>query len=261
MPRRIVTLTTDFGTTDHFVGVMKGIIACICPSAEVIDITHSVHSFEVNDGAFVVSQTFPYFPKKTVHLVVVDPGVGTARRPILVEAAGQYFIGPDNGVLSPAYNSDPRSKVRVITNEKYFRKDISRTFHGRDIFAPCAAHLAKGALPSTFGKIINDYLRVGLEKPQRTGRRIWGGTILKIDHFGNLITNFHSSDFPDLELHPIELKVGTRTISRVALSYADGSDVFLILGSSGYYEVAANQASAAKLLGCSAGAPLELTIF
>ncbi len=264
MPRRIVTLTTDFGTSDHFVGVMKGVIAGICPTAEMIDITHEVHSYEVNDGAFVVEQTFPYFPKKTVHLVVVDPGVGTSRRPILVEAAGQYFIGPDNGVLAPAYNSDKKSKVRVITNQKYFRKNVSRTFHGRDIFAPCAAHLAKGALPSTFGKLIDDYLRVGLEKPHRTGRRIWTGTILKVDHFGNLITNLHAGEFPDLELHPIELKIGTRTVSRVALTFADGadgSDVFLILGSSGYYEVAANQASAAKVLGCSAGAPIELSIY
>src|SRR5260370_37668942 len=114
MPQRLITLTTDFGTSDHFVGVMKGVILGICPTAEIIDITHQVHAFEINEGAFVASETYPYFPKKTIHVVVVDPGVGTARRPILVEAAGQYFIGPDNGVLSFGYGIE-KSKTRAIT--------------------------------------------------------------------------------------------------------------------------------------------------
>jgi S-adenosylmethionine hydrolase len=260
--RRIITLTTDFGTADHFVAVMKGIILGITPGVEIIDITHEIHPFEISEGAFVISETYQCFPKRTIHVVVVDPGVGSARRPILVEAAGQFFIGPDNGVLSMVYSRE-KSKVRVITAERLFRKPVSRTFHGRDIFAPCAAHLAKGATPAAFGKLIDDYLHVGFQKPNRTAKRSWSGIILKIDNFGNLITNFHVDDFPDLELRPFEMHVGVQTVSRLALNYADTApgDIAIIVGSSGYFEVASNQGSAARALGCGVGAPVDLTVF
>jgi S-adenosylmethionine hydrolase len=258
----VITLTTDFGTSDHFVGVMKGVMLGICPNAHVVDISHEVRPFEITEGAFVISQAYQYFPKKTVHLVVVDPGVGTTRRPILMEAGGHYFVGPDNGVFSMVFTRE-KAKVREITAERYFLQPVSRTFHGRDIFAPTAAHLAAGVRPAQFGPLVEDYLRMELEHPPRTGKRAWTGVILKIDRFGNLITNFHMGDFPDIRTKPFEMHVGVEKVHRLALNYTDteSGEVFVIVGSSGYLEIAANQASAAKALGCGVGAPVELTVF
>src|ERR1022692_1666067 len=172
MPPPILTLTTDFGLSDLYAGTMKGVILGICPRAQLVDISHQVTPFETGEGAYLIAQAYRYFPRKTVHLVVVDPGVGTSRRPILMEAAGQYFVAPDNGVLAPIYGREAH-KIRLISNEKYFLKPVSRTFHGRDIFAPVAAHLAAGAAPSRMGKMVKDYLRPVFEKPQRTGKRTW----------------------------------------------------------------------------------------
>ena len=129
----ILTLTTDFGLSDHYVGTMKGVILGICPKAQIVDIGHEVSPFEITEGAYLIAQAYRYFPPKTVHVVVVDPGVGTARRPILMEAAGQYFIAPDNGVLAMIYTRE-QARIRLISNEKYFLHPVSRTFHGRDIF-------------------------------------------------------------------------------------------------------------------------------
>lgn len=261
MRKPILTLTTDFGTKDHFAGVLKGVILGICPDADIADISHEVEPFEISQGAYLIAQTYRYFPPKTVHIVVVDPGVGSARRPILVEAAGQFFIGPDNGVLAMVY-SKLAHKARVITNEKYFLHPVSRTFHGRDIFASSAAHLAKGARPSTFGKLIDDHLKPVFTEPQRVGKRIWVGTVLHIDRFGNLITNFHMDSFADVRVKPFELAIGTQVLRRLGLTYAEvePGEPFAIIGSSGYIEVAVNQASAARTLGCGAGAPCELTL-
>src|SRR5271166_3554614 len=132
MPRRLITLTTDFGLTDHFAGTMKGVVLSIQPSVQIVDITHAVEAFEVADGAFTIAQAYSYFPKRTIHVVVVDPGVGSTRRPLLAEMAGQYFIAPDNGVLSMIFAREPAAKVRHIANDRYFLKPLSRTFHGRD---------------------------------------------------------------------------------------------------------------------------------
>ncbi len=262
MRRPIVTLTTDFGHADHFAGVMKGVILGICPAAEIVDISHDVEPFAIAEGAFLVAQAYRYFPAKTVHVAVVDPGVGSARRPILVEMAGQYFVGPDNGVLTMAYSGKPH-KARHITAEKYFLQPASRTFHGRDIFAPVAAHLAAGSRLASFGKLIDDHLKVAFEKPQQTSRRAWTGTVLHVDRFGNLITNFHVEDFPDFEKRPFEISIGTRKLHRLASHYSepDAGEIFLVKGSSGYFEVSANQASAAKLLGCGPGAPCDLILY
>lgn len=257
----VITLTTDFGLTDHFVGVMKGVILAICPKARIVDISHDVAAFEISQGAFLVSQAYRYFPPKTIHVAVVDPGVGTARRPLLVEAGGQYFIGPDNGVLAMVY-MEQEHKAREITADKYFLHPLSRTFHGRDIFAPVAAHLARGARPSSVGPVIEDHLKIDFYKPQRTARRIWTGAVLHVDHFGNMVTNFHIDEFADVRTRPFEMAIGPRQLRRLALNYADSEpgEPFVIVGSSGYLEIAANQASAAKLLGCGPGAPAELTL-
>jgi len=262
IPRPIITLTTDFGLSDHFVGVMKGVILGIQPAAQLIDISHGVQPYEIADGAFTIAQAYRYFPKKTVHVVVVDPGVGSARRPLLAEMAGQYFVAPDNGVLSMVFARE-KSKVRHITSERYFLDPISRTFHGRDVFSPVAAHLAAGVTPAKFGKPIDDYIRAAFDKPAHTGKHTWTGTILKTDHFGNLATNFHIDHFPSIRTHAFALKIGRQTVTRLALTFSECTpdELSVVVGSSGYLEVAASQASAAQTLGCGAGTPVELTFY
>jgi S-adenosylmethionine hydrolase len=262
MPQRIITLTTDFGATDHFAGTMKGVILGIHPPARIVDLTHEVQAFEIPDGAFTIAQAYRYFPKKTIHVIVVDPGVGSARRPILAEMAGQFFIAPDHGVLSIVFTAE-KAKVRHITNARYFLHPVSRTFHGRDVFAPVAAHLAAGIAPTRFGKLIEDYLRLTFHRPTQTGKSAWTGSVLKVDRFGNLITNLHLDDFPNLQIRPFRLLAGRQPITRLALTFTECSpgELFVLVGSSGYLEVATNQGSAAKILGCGAGSTVALTIY
>ena len=262
MPKRLITFTTDFGTSDHFVGVMKGVVLRIQPSAQMVDITHEIQPFEVTEAAFVIAQAYRHFPKGTIHVVVIDPGVGSSRRPILAEMGGQYFIAPDNGVLSMIYLRE-KPKVRHITSERYFLHPVSRTFHGRDIFAPVAAHLSKGVPAARFGKLIHDYLRLTAGQPTRTGKRVWTGTVLKVDRFGNLITNLHIDEFPGVQTRPFGLNVGLQTVARLALTFTECApgELFVIVGSSGYLEVAINQGAAAKTLGCGAGSPVELVLY
>jgi len=262
MPGRIITLTTDFGTIDHFVGVMKGVILGIHPAARIVDISHEVKPFEVSDGAFTIAQAYRYFPKNTIHVVVVDPGVGSSRRPLLVDAAGQYFIAPDNGVLSMILARE-KARVRHVTSERYFLKPVSRTFHGRDVFSPVAAHLAAGVPAAKFGPRIDDALRLAFDEPARQGKNCWSGVILKVDRFGNLITNLTAEVSRQASTRPFALKIGTVTITRLALTFADGDagELFAVAGSSGHLEIAVNQGSAAELLGCGAGAPVELRIY
>jgi len=262
MRKPIVTFTTDFGLQDHYVGAMKGVILGICPQAQIVDISHEVKPYQIAEGAFLLAQAFSCFPAGTVHVAVVDPGVGTARRPILVESARQYFVAPDNGVLAWIYAAQPH-KVRALTSARYFRRPVSRTFHGRDIFAPVAAHLAAGVAAARLGKRIEDYLRPGFLKPQRAGKRTWVGQILHIDRFGNLVTNFHVSDFPDLPARNLNLAIGPHQVSVLAQNYAQCApgEPFLIVGSSGYIEVSVNQASAARAIGCETGAPAELMVW
>ena len=262
MPNRLITLTTDFGLSDHFVGVMKGVIAGIAPAARVIDICHDVAPYHITEGAFVIAEAWRYFPKGTIHVVVVDPGVGSSRRPVLAETAGHFFLAPDNGVLSMVLNSG-RHKVRVIANPKFMRSEISRTFHGRDVFAPAAAHLAKGAKPAQFGKLIHDCILIDPAANSKMAANAWRGAILKTDRFGNLITSFLATQFAAITARPFELRAGKEKIHRLALHYAETKmgELFVIAGSSGYLEIAANQASAAAILGCGAGAPVELELY
>jgi S-adenosyl-L-methionine hydrolase (adenosine-forming) len=262
MPAPILTLTTDFGLSDHYVGVMKGVILGICPRVRIVDISHQAGSFEIREGAYLVAQAYHYYPRKTVHLVVVDPGVGTSRRPILMEAAGQYFVAPDNGVLAMVLARE-RHKIRLISNERYFLKPVSRTFHGRDIFAPVAAHLAAGVAPACMGKLIGDYVRPLFEKPRQTGNATWLGSILKIDHFGNIVTNFHVEDFPSLERRDFAMAIGAVEVGALVRSYAEcgPGELCVIVGSSGYLEVSMNQDSAARRIGCQSGGSAEMTLF
>jgi len=259
MRKPIVTLTTDFGLRDHYVGAMKGVILGICPQAQIVDITHDVRPFRISEGAFLIAQACACFPAGTVHVAVVDPGVGTARRPILLAAGGQYFVAPDNGVLALVYPDQPHL-ARAISNRRCFREPVSHTFHGRDIFAPVAAHLAAGLPASRFGKRIDDYVRPASVQPRQTGERAWAGEVLHIDNFGNIVTNFRATDLPDLATSHLSLTICASRVSAVASNYAERApgELFLIVGSSGYVEVSVGRESAARALGCETGAPVEL---
>ena len=257
-----ITFTTDFGLTDHYAGTMKGVVATICPGAPMIDITHNVPAYQVMDGAFAIEQAWRFFPVGTVHVVVIDPGVGSSRRPILLEAGGHRFVAPDNGVLSRVLAQVEEPVVRLIQESRYFLNQQSQTFHGRDIFAPVAAHLASGVAPEKIGPVIENYLRLTIERPVRTARRGWTGAVARIDSFGNVITNFPASDFPLVATELFEFSVGLQQVTTYARSYAETErgELFAIAGSSGFLEIACNQQSAAALLGVGQGAPVELRL-
>jgi S-adenosyl-L-methionine hydrolase (adenosine-forming) len=263
--RPIVTLTTDFGLNDHFVGTMKGVILNIAPDAEIVDINHAVQAFDVLDGALTIAQAYSYFPSATIHVVVIDPGVGSARRPILLSTEKYYFVAPDNGVLSLVYNREERMRVRHITMEHYFMQPVSNTFHGRDVFAPVAGWLAKGVDGDKFGEDISDYARFNAPKPKPVDARTFRGVVLKVDRFGNLITNFTAQDVPML-FHAtppaFKLAVGKQEITTMHSNYSEGSpnELFGILGSMGYLEIAANRAAAVQLVGAGKGSEVTLVL-
>ncbi len=265
MPHRpIVTLTTDFGTSDHFVGAVKGVILDIVPEAAIVDITHAIQAFDVLDGAIAISQTYSYFPTGTVHMVVVDPGVGTTRRPIIASSDGYHFVAPDNGVLSMVYAKEDRIHVRHVTSEHYFRQPVSNTFHGRDVFAPVAAYLAKLVDSHKFGDEIEDYVKFAAPKPKPAGDNRLRAVVLKVDRFGNLITNLTPQDAPNLfgaDPAPFKIVVGSKEITDIRTNYAEGApgEVFGILGSMGYLEIVANRAPAAQVTGAGKGS--EVSIF
>jgi S-adenosyl-L-methionine hydrolase (adenosine-forming) len=264
LPRPIITLTTDFGTNDHFVGAMKGVILEILPEANIIDICHAVQAFDVLDGALTISQAYSYFPTGTVHVVVVDPGVGSTRRPILASSDGFHFVAPDNGVLSLIYAREARMHVRHITSEHYFRQPLSNTFHARDIFAPVAAYLAKQVDTIKFGEEIEDFVRFNAPKPKLVEPNRLRGVVLKVDRFGNLVTNITSEDAPLLfqENSGCKLLVGSREVAGVRNAYAEGApgELFAILGSMGFVEIATNRGAAAQIAGAGKGTEVSVML-
>jgi S-adenosyl-L-methionine hydrolase (adenosine-forming) len=262
----IITLTTDFGLTDHFVGAMKGVILEIAPEAQIIDISHAVQPFDILDGALTISQAYSYFPSDTVHMVIVDPGVGTARRPIILRGDRHNFVAPDNGVLSLIYDREPRMAVRHITAEHYFLQPQSNTFHARDIFSPVAAYLSKGIAPDRFGDEITDYVRFGAPRPKPVDERTLRGVVLKVDRFGNLITNITAQDAPQLfagTAQGFKIAIGNKSqATRICSNYAEGApgEVFGILGSMGFLEVATNRGSAVQLMGAGKGSEVNVVM-
>lgn len=260
MTRPVITLLTDFGASDHYVGAMKGVMLGICREAQLIDISHNVAAYGITEAAFTLSQAWRCFPEGTVHLIVVDPGVGSARRPIVAQAAGHLFVAPDNGVLTMIYDFAPAHEVREITAAQLFRQPVSHTFHGRDIFSPMAAHLAGGLAPSEAGSIVTDYVRLGFLRAAQTGEKTWTGAILKIDRFGNLITNLDSALCRRLTTQKFGLRIGWHIVSRFAENYAEmpPGEMFVIAGSSGLLEISVNQASAAQLTAARPGEAIEL---
>jgi len=261
LSRPIITLTTDFGSNDHLVGAMKGVILKINPDAQIIDISHKVIPYDILDGALTIGQAYRYFPLKTVHIVVVDPGVGTQRRPLLVGGDQHYFVAPDNGVLSMVYEREERITVRQVNAEHYFLNPISNTFHGRDIFAPVAAWMTKNGQSSSFGDVITDFVRFSLPKP-KTVDGVVKGVVLKVDNFGNAVTNLAAGDVPQLLAANAKftITVGGKPVSRFVEAYSQGDpgETFALIGSSGFLEISMNRASAAKSLGVQRGA--EVTV-
>jgi S-adenosyl-L-methionine hydrolase (adenosine-forming) len=263
--RPTITLTTDFGTNDHFVGAMKGVILDIVPEAQIVDICHAVQAFDVLDGALTISQAYSYFPTRTVHVVVVDPGVGTARRPIVASSDKYHFVAPDNGVLSLVYAKEERMHVRHVTSEHYFLQPVSNTFHARDIFSPVAAYLAKEVDTLKFGDEVEDYVRFNAPKPKAVDATKIRGVVLKVDRFGNLITNFTPEDVPAIfgeGAKGFKMVVGSREITEMRNAYAEGApgEVFCVLGSMGFLEIAANRGAAAQLTGAGKGAEVSIVL-
>jgi S-adenosylmethionine hydrolase len=236
-PAKIITLLTDFGHQDPYVGIMKGVLLGLCPEAQIVDLTHEVIPYQIGQAAFLLEQSWSWFPAGSIHLVVVDPGVGSVRRPVVLQAAGHFFVGPDNGVFSRV----PPGEVREID---IGASPASNTFHGRDIFGPAAARLARGHSFAVLGSIIQDPVRLSVEEK----------VVLHIDRFGNIITSLRSASHPG----PITLRVGNAVIKRRAETYAEvpPGELFLIEGSSGYLEIALNQGSAAAFLAVAVGTRL-----
>jgi S-adenosyl-L-methionine hydrolase (adenosine-forming) len=259
LARSIVTLTTDFGLSDCYAGVMKGVILGVNPEVDIVDITHEVRPFDVLEGALAISQAYRYFPPRTIHAVVVDPGVGSPRRPLLVSAGNQYFIAPDNGILSLVLEREAEALVRHITSSHYFLEPVSQTFHGRDVFAPVAGWLSRQVEPEKFGDLITDFVRFTLPQPKKVNDRHLKGMVLRVDRFGSLTTNLTPADLPELFQEnppPFKIVVGKSEVTRLKAAYAEGQpgEIFAILGSSGFLELAANRASASQATGAGKGA-------
>jgi len=224
-----------------------------------------VQAFDVLDGALAIAQAYSYFPNGTVHLVVVDPGVGTARRPILLSTGRYYFVAPDNGVLSLVFAHAERLQVRHIDAEHYYHQPVSNTFHARDIFAPVVAYLAKGVEPAKFGEEITDFVRFNAPKPKPVDAHTLRGVVLRVDRFGNMVTNFTPQDVPALfqaEPPAFKIVVGKREITAIRANYAEGkpNEAFGILGSLGYLEISANRAAAAQVIGVGKGSEVNIVM-
>jgi len=259
----IITLTTDYGTSDHLVGTLKGVILKINPDATIVDITHAIVPCDVLDGALTIAAAYRYFPPKTIHVVIVDPGVGTERRPLLVSGENQYFVAPDNGVLSLVFENEQDITVRHINAEHYFLQPVSRTFHGRDVFAPVAARLSKSWQPASMGDEIQDFKRFSLPRPKVAGSQLQG-LVLRVDTFGNLMTNFTLADVPEAMTKEgaVRMQVGGQEVSRLVSTFDEGEPgaPAAMVGSSGFIEIVVNKGSASRALGVGRGAPVVIPL-
>jgi len=257
--RPVIALLSDFGTRDHYAGTMKGVMIGICPDVTLIDITHDITPHDVMEGALQLAASCRYFPSGTIFLVVVDPGVGSLRKGIAAEAGEYRFVAPDNGVLTAVFKELPPKRVVELTERRYARPTVSRTFEGRDRFAPAAAWLAKGIQLSALGRSITSYQQV--EIPQPVAGDALAGVVLLIDRFGNLVTNIDRRTFEAFSRgQPVALSVAGHPVAGVVATYADihSGEVCALFGSSEHLEFAVNGGSAAAALGVARGAPVEI---
>jgi S-adenosylmethionine hydrolase len=261
MGKPIITLLTDFGTRDPYVGSMKGVILNINPQCIVIDITHQVNPHDIQEGAFILANAYRYFPKGTIHLSVVDPGVGGTRKPILLVTQNYFFVGPDNGLFTLIARKEKVKQVVALTEKKYFLSKISKTFHGRDLFAPVAAHLSLGIKPGAFGYKISAIKALGFEKPIVKGGKLFG-EILHIDTFGNLVSNIDEEKlFRFSKGQPFVIRAGRRTIHGLKKGYWEGKkgELIVLLGSSSLLEISVREGNAQKVLKVKKGDPIEIS--
>ena len=262
MPAPIVTFISDFGLQDWFVGVVHGVVNEVAPNAHVVDLNHLVPPGNVTRAAFILEAAAPDFAPGTVHLAVVDPGVGTTRRAIAVRSHGQYFVGPDNGLLEWAL-ADPKAEVHALTETRWFRTPVSRTFHGRDVFAPVAGHLSRGEDIAAFGLRVTDPVRLALARARREGDGLRGQVVF-IDRFGNALTNLTGASvveaFGPLPPERLQLQVLDRKVVGLSRSYGDSpvGTLVAILGSSGRIEIAQVGGDAAVRLGLGEGDPVTV---
>ncbi|HTU62869.1 MAG TPA: SAM-dependent chlorinase/fluorinase [Polyangiales bacterium] len=260
--RKLITLTTDFGTRDSYVAQMKGVLYAQGPGdLEVVDLTHEIAPQQVLEAALFVRAAVPRFPVGTIHVVVVDPGVGSARRALLCEHAGQFLLGPDNGVLSLALTDTFRALA--LRPERFLATELSATFHGRDLFAPAAARVARGALPAQLGDIVAEITRVAWPRVE-VRRSELRGQVLQVDRFGNLISNISRADLaawmPEREWGQLRVVVGSSAPLPIVRCYADAApgNAIALFGSGGLLELAATNGSAAATLAASVGAELSV---
>ncbi len=264
-PSPVLTFTSDFGSREPYVGAVKGAILSACPGIQIFDISHDIGPHDVLEASYVVACSYACYPVKTVHLVIVDPTVGSDRRAIIATNESHFFIAPDNGVLSLVFAKDPPTLVVSIEAEHYFRRPVSPTFHGRDIFAPVAGWLAKGTDIEHFGPVIRDYVRFSLPATKLSGGNRVEGVILHIDRFGNVITSISPEEVRKLtgrDYRPVAFRLGDKEVKahRAYYSQSNVDELFSLVGSGGYYELAALRKPAAKLLEARRGARVELEI-
>ena len=254
----IITLLTDFGTADYFVGAMKGALLSVHPDAQIVDLTHDIPAHDIEAGAFTLLLASETFPAGTIHVAVVDPGVGSARRPILVVAGRQLFVGPDNGLFGYIYEREKECRVFHLTNTEYFRPAVCATFHGRDIFAPVAGALSRGVAPDVLGETITDEVRLARPRPRRLDDGTLEASVIHLDRFGNCITNITPADLSEAEMASgARLIIGGHEITSFRHFFAEAAsapgDLLAIWGSAGFLEIAAYCASAARLVGAQRG--------
>ncbi|MBI3741418.1 MAG: SAM-dependent chlorinase/fluorinase [Chloroflexi bacterium] len=257
---RIITLTTDFGTRDGFVGAIKGVILSINPRALIVDITHDIEPQNIRHAAFVIAASAAYYPPKTIHVVVVDPGVGTTRQPIVANARGMFFVAPANGVLALVMPRDSNTQTFLLNESKYWLREISNTFHGRDIFAPVAAHISLGVPLTDLGELIDlksepDWFpKIGTH---RNGEQV--GQIIHVDRFGNLITNFSAETLDAAKSKPM-IKIAGRQLRGLKQTYADGArgELIALINSFGLMEIAIRDGNAAQELQARVGTPVTI---
>jgi S-adenosylmethionine hydrolase len=258
--RPVIALVSDFGSRDHYAGTMKGVILSICPDVALVDISHDIPPHDVLNAALELAACYRYFPQGTIFLTVIDPGVGSTRRGLAADTGDYRFVAPDNGVLSGVFQETPPRKVVELTERRYARPTVSRTFEGRDRFAPAAAWLAKGIQLSALGRALSDYHRLEIPQPLVESGSL-SGIVLRIDHFGNAVTNIDRRTFEKfVDAGDVQIDAGGQRIGRLVATYADinADEVCALFGSTDHLELAANSASAAERLSLTRGAPIVI---
>jgi len=264
-PRRIITLLTDFGLRDHFVAAIKGVMLGVNPDLAFVDISHLVPPHDIHSAAFILGQAYFYFPLGTIHVAVVDPGVGTERKALVASAGGHFFVAPDNGILAYVFSREETFEAREITASHYFHTPVSPTFHGRDIFAPIAAWISRDIPLHQFGPILERPVRLKVPAVTRVQDALVEGAILAVDNFGNLITNLKPENVPAYgraESRACKMLAGQREITAFRTTFGEGAagELFVIPGSSGYLEIVMRDRSAATELHLSPGAPVGVIL-